>query len=423
MKFSSASILTIKKFTRHLLLTSLALPALSLAQEPIKIAYIDPQSGTFASQGESGYLQADFAADYFVNSKGGLLHGRQLEVYAFDNKNSAADAQIQLRRAISEGIQIVFTGNSSAVASALSTAISRHNRRNPESRVLLLNHAAVDPALTEEDCSFWHFRFDSHSDMKMQAMTDHIALNPDISKVYLIGQDYSFGKAVADAAIRMLAEKRPDIEIVGNELHPIGQVKDFTPYVTKIVSSGADAIITGNWGADMVALGRGIIDSGLEVPIYTFYAAYDGITATLGEEGKGLIRLTHNDISNPRIPEERLNYTRAFKEKYPHKDVTEPRIANIIMMMSAAIEKAQSADPYDIALALEDMHFTTFSGEDVWMRPDDHQIIQNVHVSVHTDEGITIDADNSGFGFRTEFTLPAERAAMETSCNMRRPRP
>lgn len=412
----------VQKISHTFVFASLAISTLSVAQEPIRIAYIDPQSGTFASQGESGYLQADFAADYFVNSKGGLLNGRQLEVTAFDNKNSATDSQLQLQRAISEGIQIVLTGNSSAVASALSTAIGRHNRRNPDQRVLLLNHAAVDPALTEEDCNFWHFRFDAHSDMKMQAMTDHIAMNPNITKVYIIGQDYSFGKSVADAAVDMLKEKRPDIQIVGNELHPIGQVKDFTPYVTKIVSSGANAIITGNWGADMVALGRGIIDAGLQVPIYTFYAAYDGITATLGSAGKDLIHLAHNDSANIDIAPVRLAYTQAFKAKYPHKDVTEPRIANIIMMLAAAIEESQSADPYDIALALEDMHFTTFSGEEIWMRPDDHQIIQDVHVSVHTDENIVIDADNSGFGFRTEFTLPAEKAAMATSCQMTRPK-
>lgn len=411
-----------QKVSHTLIVASLAMSTLSVAQEPIRIAYIDPQSGTFASQGESGYLQADFAADYFVNSKGGLLNGRKLQVTAYDNKNSATDSQLQLQRAISEGIHIVFTGNSSAVASALSTAIGRHNRRNPDQRVLLLNHAAVDPALTEEDCNFWHFRFDAHSDMKMQAMTDHIAMNPNITKVYIIGQDYSFGKSVAEAAVDMLAQKRPDIEIVGNELHPIGQVKDFTPYVTKIVSSGANAIITGNWGADMVALGRGIIGAGLQVPIYTFYAAYDGITATLGAEGKDLIYLAHNDIANEDISPERLAYTQAFKAKYPHKDVTEPRIANIVMMLAAAIEESQSADPYDIALALEDMHFTTFSGEDVWMRADDHQIIQDVHVSVHTDEDIVIDADNSGFGFRTQFTLPAEKAAMATSCQMTRPK-
>ncbi|OGT72540.1 MAG: branched-chain amino acid ABC transporter substrate-binding protein [Gammaproteobacteria bacterium RIFCSPLOWO2_02_FULL_57_10] len=392
------------------------------AQEPIKIAFIDPQSGTFAATGESGYMVLDFAADYFFNDKGGILGGRQFEVIALDNKNSAADSQLQLRRAISEGIQVVFSGNGSAVASALSTAIERHNRRNPDSQVLFINYAAVDPILTGADCNFWHFRFDAHSDMKMEVMTDHIARNPDIDKVYIIGQDYSFGKAVGDAAISMLAAKRPDIQIVGNELHPIGQVKDFTPYITKIVSSGANAVITGNWGADMVALGRGIMDAGLEVPIYTFYAAYDGITATLGEAAKGQIRLVHNDHANPITSDVRREFTRAYKAKNPHKDVTQPRLVNALMMLAAAMEKAGSTQPYDVALAMEDMRITTMSGEEIWMRPSDHQIFQSLNVSVHTNENIEFDSDNSGFGLLTEFVVPMEETITENnSCRMERP--
>ncbi len=400
---------------------SLGFSGLTIAQEPIKIAFIDPQSGVFAATGESGFMVLDFAADYFYNDKGGVLGGRKFEVTALDNKNSAAESQLQLRRAISEGTQIVFSGNGSAVASALSTAIERHNRRNPDSQVLFINYAAVDPILTGADCNFWHFRFDAHADMKMEAMTSHIAKNPNITKVYIIGQDYSFGKAVGDAAISMLAAKRPDIEIVGNELHPIGQVKDFTPYITKIVSSGANAVITGNWGADMVALGRGIMDAGLEVPIYTFYAAYDGITATLGEAGKDHIYVVHNDFANPVTAPLRLEFTAAYKAKNPHQDVTQPRIVNALMMLAAAIEKAGSAEPYDIAMAMEDMRITTMTGEEIWMRRDDHQAFQNLNISVHTNEGINIDADNSGFALRTEFVVPRDETITQSSCRMTRP--
>lgn len=393
----------------------------ALGQEPIRIAFIDPQSGTFAATGESGYMVLDFAADYFYNSKGGILGGRPIEVIALDNKNSAADSQLQLRRAISEGIQIVFSGNGSAVASALSTAIERHNRRNPESQVLFINYAAVDPILTGADCNFWHFRFDAHSDMKMEVMTDHIAANPEITKVYVIGQDYSFGKAVGDAAISMLAAKRPDIQIVGNELHPIGQVKDFTPYITKIVSSGANAVITGNWGADMVALGRGITDAGLDVPVYTFYAAYDGITATLGEAGKNRIHLVHNDQANPITSAVRRDFTIAYKAANPDKDVTQPRLVNALMMLVESMEAAGTTNPYDVALAMEDRRMVTMSGEEIWMRADDHQLFAPLNVSVHTNEGIEFDSDNSGYGLLTQFSVPLDETISDSSCRMTRP--
>jgi branched-chain amino acid transport system substrate-binding protein len=67
--------------------------------------------------------------------------------------------------------------------------------------------------------------------MKMEALTTWMATNPKIKKVYLINQDSSFGQAVRKAAREMLNRKRPDIEIVGDDLHPLGKVTDFSPYV------------------------------------------------------------------------------------------------------------------------------------------------------------------------------------------------
>ena len=394
----------------------------SSAQEPVRIAFMDPLSGAFAAIGTSGLKQLQFAADYFYNSKGGILDGRMIEIVPLDNKQSPTETQIQFRRAVSEELRIIFQGNSSAVANTLNQTINRYNRRNPGQEVLQINYSAVDPILTEENCSFWHFRFDAHAAMKLNVLTDYIAKQESIKSMYIIGQDYSFGQAVSDISISLLAEKRPDIEIVGNEFHPIGQVKDFTPYVTKIVSSGADAVITGNFGADMVSLAKSIIDSGLDIPIYTFYAAYDGITATLGADGKNKIHLIHNEISNPIPTERRKDYIRAYKAANPNKDVTQPRIVNALQMIVQAMEQTQSTDPYDIALALEDMRFITLSDEEIWMRGDDHQIFQSLHLSVQTDEEIEFDADNSGFGLFSFFHVPAEETIVETSCQMRRPR-
>ena len=409
------------KLRTLLLISIISLSSTARTQEPIRIAFMDPLSGAFASVGTSGLKQLEFAADYLFNSHGGILDGRTIEIVPLDNQNSPTETQIQFRRAVSEGIRIIFQGNGSAVANALNSAVTRHNRRNPGQEILQINYSAVDPILTEENCSFWHFRFDAHEVMKLNVLTDYIASNPDIKSVYIIGQNYSFGQILSDTSIALLKEKRPDIEIVGNELHPIGQVKDFTPYVTKIVSSGADAVITGNWGADMVSLARSIIDNGLDIPIFTFYAAYDGITATLGADGKNMIRLIHNETSNPIPTEQRKEFIRAFKVANPNNDVTQPRITNALSMIVLAMEETQSTDPYDIALALEDMRFTTLSGEEIWMRGEDHQIFQSLHISVHTDEGIEFDADNSGFGLFSEYHVPTEETIVPTSCRMRRP--
>jgi branched-chain amino acid transport system substrate-binding protein len=383
---------------------------------------MDPLSGPFASIGTGGLTQLQYSADYFYNSKGGILDGRMIEIVPLDNKQSPTETQLQFRRAVSDGLQIIFQGNSSAVASTLSSTISRHNRRNLGREILQINYSAVDPALTEEQCSFWHFRFDAHAVMKLDVLTDFIVMNSDVKSLYIIGQDYSFGHVVSEASIRLLKEKRPDIKIVGNEFHPIGKVKDFTPYVTKIASSGADAVITGNFGADMVSLARSITDSGLDIPIYTFYAAYNGITATLGEDGKDRIQLVHTDPANPLPTEESKAYVRAYKAAHPNFDPSLPRLLNALAMVVEAIEKSQSTDPYDIALALEDMRFTTLNGDEVWMRSDDHQAFQPLYISIHTDDGVEFDADNSGYGLVTRHRVSGEDTVLESTCRMKRPR-
>ena len=68
--------------------TGALLTASAWAAEPIKIGFIDPLSGPFSVVGENGLREWRFAADTFVNSKGGILGGRMIEVVGFDNKIS-----------------------------------------------------------------------------------------------------------------------------------------------------------------------------------------------------------------------------------------------------------------------------------------------------------------------------------------------
>ena len=401
---------------------SLVIGASAAFAENIKIAFIDPLSGPFASTGTNGLHQFEFAADYMVNDKGGLLDGQKMEVLPFDNKISPKESLIQLQVAIDQGARYIVQGNSSGVANALTEAIDKHNRRNPDSRVLFLNYAAVDPALTNDKCNFWHFRFDANSDIKMDALTDVIVQDKDIKKVYIIGQDYSFGKAVSAAANEMLGAKGDGIEVVGDELHPIGKVKDFTPYARKVVSSGADAVITGNWGADMLGIGKAIIDNGFEGPIYTYYAAGSGITAAFGESGKDKIRLISQGSINPIATEEARNTYNAFLEKYPDGNIDQSRIFNTIGMLAQAITEAGSAtDVVAVASKLEGMEYDSMWGGKLFMRPQDHQIIQDMHVGVHTNDNLDFDYDQSGYGVVTESTVEMASMDSPTTCEMKRP--
>jgi len=403
-------------------LTALMLSTTASAADTIKIAFIDPLSGPFAATGENAFHLFQYAVDAVVNDQGGVLDGDTFEIVGLDNKISATETLIHLQTAIDDGVRYIVQGQSSGVAAALIDAINKHNRRNPDQQVLFLNYAAVDPALTNDACSFWHFSFDANSDLKMDALTDVIADSPELTSAYLINQDYSFGRAVAASATSMLADKRPDITIAGDEVHPIGQVKDFTPYARKIVSSGADFVITGAWGADMYGLGTSLIANGFTGPIYTYYAAASGITAGFGEAGKGSLFIIAEGQTNPPASDEAEQYVAGFKEAFPGENFTLARTSNVIRMLAAAINEAGTAtDVVAVANALEGLEIENPFGGTLYMRPDNHQVIQDVHVMAHTDEGVTNSLDGSPYGLLVSDSIVAAGRDSATTCEMDRP--
>ena len=390
----------------------------ALAAETVKIAVIDPLSGPFANVGEAMVRHVQLAVDA-INARGGI----KFEVVTFDSKSSPQEALLAFRKAVDQGVRYINQTNGSNIALALSEAVAKHNERNPDTAVLYLNTGAVDPALTNEKCNFWHFRFDADADMKMAAISDAMAQNKKIKKVYLINQDYSFGQAVAKAARSMLAEKRPDIEIVGDELHPLGKVKDFAPYVAKIKASGADTIITGNWGNDMTMLVRASRESGFTPEFYTYYAGGLGVPPALGEAGLGHLKQVTQWHAN--IGEKAATHVRDYKEKF--KDAKDDlyfsthRMA--LEMLVKAMEQARSTDPVKVAKALEGMRIEDDAGE-VVMRADNHQLIQPLYISTYSKvdgKDVKFDVERTGNGFKTDRRIEGKDTMMPTVCKMKRP--
>ena len=384
----------------------------------VRIAFIDPLSGGGAATGILAQKTHQFYIDA-INAAGGI-NGEKIELASFDNKVNPQESLIQLKKALDEGARYVVQGNGSSIAHAITEAVLKHNERNPGKEVLFLNYAAVDPALTNEKCNFWHFRFDADADMKMAAMTDVIAKDPKVKKVYLINQDYSFGKAVAAAANKMLAEKRPDIKIVGEELHPLQKVQDFSPYVAKIKAAGADTVITGNWSNDMVLLVKAGKDTGLKVGWQTFYGGSPGTVTSIGEAGVDTLKQVSEWHKNA-APELDATVV-AFGKRYPGKENEYAywRAKTMWEMFAAAAKKTQSNDPVKVAKALEGMKMPTSLGE-VEMRADNHQMLQPLFVSTLA-KNVKYDVEDSGLGWKTDARVDGKATALPTTCKMERPK-
>ena len=400
------------------------------AQQAVRIAYIDPLSGAFANVGEQGLKQFQFVADD-INRRGLAGPGVKLEMVPFDNKVSPQETLSVLKKVIDSGIRIITQGNSSAVAGALIDAVQKHNDRNPSQSILYLNYAAVDPDYTNSKCSFWHFRFDANSDMKIEALTTYLAQDKNVKKVYLINQNYSFGQAVSRAAKELLARKRPDIQVAGDDLHPLGQVKDFSPYIAKIRQSGADTVITGNWGNDMALLVKAARDAGLPSKFYTYYGGLLGGVPGMGDAAIGRVKQItewHANVS----PNKTEKFANDFKGKFK-VDFYYLRVNTQMYMLAEAIKQAKSADPLKVAQKLEGMKWMSDTGE-VEMRAADHQLLNPLFISTIVkagtragkpqsggDKAAKYDVEDSGMGFKTDARIESYVAAQPTSCQMKRP--
>lgn len=393
----------------------------ALAQETLKLGYIDPLSGGGASVGEMGLKTYQFLADE-LNAKGGI-QGKKVEIVPLDNKTNPQESLIQAQKAIDAGVRYLTQGNGSAVAGALSEFVAKHNARNPGQEVLYFNYAAVDPVLTNEKCNFSHFRWDANSDIKMQALTNYMKNQKDIKKVYLINQDYSFGQSVRGQARKMLGEKRPDIEIVGDELHPLLKVTDFAPYIAKIQASGADTVITGNWGQDFALMLKAAADAGLKANWYTYYAGGAGGPTAIKQTGLDhRVFQVSEGIANGGAPGA-VALEKAMREKYKISNVY-PRAANQMHMMALAAEKAGSTDPVKVALALEGLEYDVLNGGKGVMRKDDHQFFQPIYISSFgtLEDDKKFDEEGTGWGWKVEAKIDTPDTMVDTTCKMKRPK-
>ncbi|MFZ2295580.1 MAG: branched-chain amino acid ABC transporter substrate-binding protein [Polaromonas sp.] len=405
---------------------SLLAQAQPAAQPPVRIALIESLSGAFANTGEAVFRNLVWATER-VNARGGvrLADGQHnLVIERYDNKGQNEESLAALRSAIDDGVTIIAQGNSSSVAAALIDAINKHNEREPAKRVLFLNYSAVDPALTNEKCSYWHFRFDAHADMRMAALMDVLKDDKALKKVYLIGQDYSFGQAVLREARKQIAAQRPDVQIVGDELHPLGRVKDFIPYAVKIKASGAQAVLTGNWGNDLTLLIKAAKEVGYEGKFYTFYGNALGAPAAIGDAGVGKVIAVADWFPNAPGAASEAFY-QSFHQRFPkpQDDYVHMRMQLMIEALAQSLEKAGVSDAAAVAAQME-RTTVKFSGLQGTMRAADHQFQQPLEVAMMDRRGapgVKFDVEGSGYGFRVIKTISAQRAEQPTSCKMVRP--
>lgn len=385
--------------------------------ETVRIALIEGLSGPMANVGQNHLRSWQFVTSKLSGSRNPA--GVTFEVTGLDNKGSPQESLSAFRSAVDRGFRYIVHGTGSGVALALSDAVAKHNERNPGQEVVYLNYAAVDPALTNEKCNYWHFRLDADTSQRMEALTSFMQDQAGVSKVYLLNQNYSHGQQVAQYFKDGIARKRPDVVVVGDDLVPLGQVKDFSPYVAKIKQSGADSLVTGNWGADLTLLVKALNDAGVKVPLYTYYASVSGTPTALAAGG---------DSEVYQISYGHANYTgamgrllAAFQDKFGD-DFYALTIYNGVVLLGDAMAKAQATDPVKVAAAMSGLQIKGFNGAST-MRRVDHQMQQGLFISKwqKVDKKYPYSVEKTGYTLAPVRYIEPYVASTPTTCQMKRP--
>ena len=365
---------------------------------PIKIAAIEPLSGPYAAVGKDIIDGIKYSADV-INENGGI-NGRMIEIVPMDNAMKAEKTTELLRKAIDENIRFVTQGGGSSHALNIIKQLEKYNSRNPGKEVLFLNNSAVTTSFTNEECTFFHFRFDSNVDMKVAGLISHMSKDNSIEKVYLFNQNDEL-------------------------IQPFGKVQDFNPYITKIKLSGADTVLTGNWGPDAYRFVNALKDAGVKVKLFGIYISQPAGMAAMEKN------LLFNDViivkefnpTNPDAPAWYKDYEKGHLEKMgltPDAD----RFRFMLEMFKAAIEKTNSFEPKDIAYALEGMEGKSVDGGKIIMRKDDHQIhfdMQALLVSEKKNQSIIYRNQDFDMSYVNVGNIPVEDITLDTSCEMKRP--
>jgi branched-chain amino acid transport system substrate-binding protein len=396
----------------------------TLAAENIRIGLIEPLSGPIAAVGSEALNNFNHAADW-INRRGGVLGGRKLEIVGLDNAMKAEKTTEQLKKAADMGLSYIIQGLGSNHALNIIKFLDKHNKRNPGKEMVFLNHSAVTTAFTNELCSFWHFRFDANVDMKVAALVTQISRDPGVEKLYLLNQNYAYGKSFQAAAKKLLKERAPDVELVGDELIvPFGKVLDFTPFIAKIKASGADTVLTGNWGPDLHRFVKSAADAGLGATFYTFYGGLPSSISGYGDAGKkvSLKQVTEMHENQEGLPDDLRDFMKSYAETYQSTWYPD-RHRWLIGMLAAAIDTAGTADPIPVARALEGMTFPGPLGE-VQMRAEDHQTQMPLVVSTLSADApkpLFYKGQDFGVAFRTDGVVARADTTLPTNCRMDRP--
>jgi branched-chain amino acid transport system substrate-binding protein len=335
----------------------------------IKIGFPVPLTGPYSSEAQDQVRCAEIAIKEF-NESGGF-NGRKAELLVRDDKLNPGEAATRTLELIEKDKVDFVVGSLSAATQLSINAVCRD-------RKILFNSISQSDVINEvKDWSMYTF---------------HEALNPHLTagavaryafpkfgkKIVYLTADYAYGHEMVRGFQR--AGQAMGAQTLADIRHPIGTA-DFSAFLPRIQSLKPDILVLNNFGRDQLNAAKQATDFGLKATtkIITPILLYTARQAGGPEAFEGILGGTSYYWGM----EDKVPSAKAFNDKYRKayggavpSDYGALGYAGVRSVLQA-VREAKSTESMKVSIALRQMHYNSYKG-DQFYRKCDHQSVQSV---------------------------------------------
>ncbi len=341
----------------------------AISKEPFIIGVLYPRTGAGASQGVPAIASVEIAVEE-INAQGGIM-GRPLKMILLDDKSNPQEGLRHAKTLVQEHkADVLIGGGSSAVAVALVSYVKNVKK-------LYIMAMPASSRLTEELFNPYVVRI-SHNTTSISRATCYGAAKIwGDKKAYQINHDYEYGHQTYKEVKEIYTSLVPDVEWVGESWVPFPS-QDFTPYLSKIITSGAELVFDSIWGGDGLALLKQAVAFGLYDDVHSAGQVGDlGILSVIrrGDPAPiGALGATPYPFWELKNPLSEKFWPKCYKRSGFYPGHTAAFGYTAPYALKAAIEKAGSFDTEKIIKAFEGLEIDSIVGK-IKIRDIDHQAL------------------------------------------------
>ncbi len=373
------------------------------AGAPIKIALIPPSTGALAQYGTDEVKGWQVAVDE-VNAKGGV-DGHKIQLIKKSTDGQTSTTLQAVREAVTkQGAQYIGAVMTSTEAAALNAQLGSLG-------VLAFNATAKDDGLVGKECAANSFHIVQTDSMDIAGLAATIKSMPG-TKWAIQAEDYATGHSAADEFAQ--AAKAAGKQVVLQQFAPLNTT-DFGSYITKLKSSGADAVFAVEYGADGVAFVKQAEQFNLTKSLKTvlgFNMVSEPLFPALGSGVIGYYNNVGYDVNADNALNKTFvaDYTKAYGSA-PYYVPADNYVAAETLF--AGIQKAGSIDPAKVDKALDGITFDSIDGT-VTLRAADHQLLRPSNL------GQVVKTSSGGEAFKILTSAPASAttASANSACSL-----